>query len=597
MQSPSTPNRSLTQNLLINFLAPLALLATAGYTFISLGTVEPPKRPDADTSRAGRLRALPPIRIEPIERLDTEKTPLFLEVDGTVVPFEEANVAAEVSGRILTKTEKCEAGSYVNQGDLLMEIDPEDYELEVQRLTQQKDQEYQRLVELDQQMLNSQRLIDVAEQDVEIQKKEIARLKALPDGFASQSEIDQASRSQLSSRQQLVTLQNQLDLQKKQRSRIEASEKLATTQLRAAEVNLRRTKIVAPIDGIVVNEQADLNTFVTRGSPLFTIENTSKVEVSTSLRMDQLYWILDQNAAENIDPTSSYDLPATEAIIEYQVTGRRGMVHRWKGRLLSYDGIGLDPRTRTVPIRVIVDEPSQSYEHQDESSAKQSKTPLVRGMFVQVRLLIRPKTQLYVIPTKALQPGNRIYQFTPDETVLEPTRSENSQDSIALKASGDHLLGENSDFKPKEFAPAEFAPEDWLPGRVHVRKEVIPVNSLTIGNFQQNQESINKQTTKELAIKAAGKDSEFWVCEVVGFDEDEARYVVTSPLGTVNENSFNARAERLKKSEAKSTSSETEDPSESATEQSAQVWNPLHQMLDLSDNAMAKEQMVGGCKA
>ncbi|MEC7408230.1 MAG: HlyD family efflux transporter periplasmic adaptor subunit [Planctomycetota bacterium] len=597
MQSPSTPNRSLTQNLLINFLAPLALLATAGYTFISLGTVEPPKRPDADTSRAGRLRALPPIRIEPIERLDTEKTPLFLEVDGTVVPFEEANVAAEVSGRILTKTEKCEAGSYVNQGDLLMEIDPEDYELEVQRLTQQKDQEYQRLVELDQQMLNSQRLIDVAEQDVEIQKKEIARLKALPDGFASQSEIDQASRSQLSSRQQLVTLQNQLDLQKKQRSRIEASEKLATTQLRAAEVNLRRTKIVAPIDGIVVNEQADLNTFVTRGSPLFTIENTSKVEVSTSLRMDQLYWILDQNAAENIDPTSSYDLPATEAIIEYQVTGRRGMVHRWKGRLLSYDGIGLDPRTRTVPIRVIVDEPSQSYEHQDESSAKQSKTPLVRGMFVQVRLLIRPKTQLYVIPTKALQPGNRIYQFTPDETVLEPTRSENSQDSIALKASGDHLLGENSDFKPKEFAPAEFAPEDWLPGRVHVRKEVIPVNSLTIGNFQQNQESINKQTTKELAIKAAGKDSEFWVCEVVGFDEDEARYVVTSPLGTVNENSFNARAERLKKSEAKSTSSETEDPSESATEQSAQVWDPLHQMLDLSDNAMAKEQMVGGCKA
>ena len=597
MQSPPTPNRSLTQNLLINFLAPLALLATAGYTFISLGTVEPPKRPDADTSRAGRLRALPPIRIEPIERLDTEKTPLFLEVDGTVVPFEEANVAAEVSGRILTKTEKCEAGSYVNQGDLLMEIDPEDYELEVQRLTQQKDQEYQRLVELDQQMLNSQRLIDVAEQDVEIQKKEIARLKALPDGFASQSEIDQASRSQLSSRQQLVTLQNQLDLQKKQRSRIEASEKLATTQLRAAEVNLRRTKIVAPIDGIVVNEQADLNTFVTRGSPLFTIENTSKVEVSTSLRMDQLYWILDQNAAENIDPTSSYDLPATEAIIEYQVTGRRGMVHRWKGRLLSYDGIGLDPRTRTVPVRVIVDEPSQSYEHQDESSAKQSKTPLVRGMFVQVRLLIRPKTQLYVIPTKALQPGNRIYQFTPDETVLEPTSSQNSQDSIALKGSGDNLLGENSDLKPKEFAPAEFAPEDWLPGRVHVRKEVIPVNSLTIGNSQQNQENIDKQTTKELAIKAEGKDSEFWVCEVVGFDEDEAKYVVTSPLGTVNENSFNARAERLKKSEAKSTSSETEDPSESATEQSAQVWDPPHQMLDLSDNAMAKEQMVGGCKA
>lgn len=171
MQSNSPPTSSFAYGLLVNFLAPIALIAVATLIFVSLGTVEPPKRPAPDMSRSGRLQALAPIRVEPIRALDTAKTPLFLSVDGTVVPFEEANVAAEVAGRILRKSDKCEAGTFVKQGEILMEIDPEDYELEVQRLSQLKDQEYQRVQELDQEMINTQKLINVAEQDVEIQKK------------------------------------------------------------------------------------------------------------------------------------------------------------------------------------------------------------------------------------------------------------------------------------------------------------------------------------------------------------------------------------------------------------------------------------------
>ena len=141
MQSSPRPPASLSRSIFINFVAPLALLGGATAVFVALGTVEPPKRPDADTSRNGRLRALSPIRVEPIRLLNTTETPLFLTVDGTVVPFEEANVAAEVSGRIISKSEKCEAGGFVKQGDILMKIDPEDYQLEVQRFSQQKDQE------------------------------------------------------------------------------------------------------------------------------------------------------------------------------------------------------------------------------------------------------------------------------------------------------------------------------------------------------------------------------------------------------------------------------------------------------------------------
>lgn len=511
---------------MINFVAPLALLAAAVSVFMALGTVEPPKRPDPDMSRNGRLQALSPIRIEPIKLLDPTETPLFLSVDGTVVPFEEANVAAEVSGRIISKSEKCEAGGFVKQGEILMKIDPEDYQLEVQRLSQQKDQEYQRLQELDQEMLNSQKLIDVAQQDVKIQEREIRRLESLPSGFASRTEIDQANRALLAATQQLVSLENQLKIQRKQRTRIESAEKLAATQLQAAEVNLRRTDVRAPIDGIVVTEQVDVNTFVTRGSPLVTIENTSKVEVSTSLRMDQLYWILDQVDIEETKTSVGYDLPETDAIIEFEVSGRHGMTHQWNGKLLSYDGIGLDPKTRTVPVRVIVDRPSE-FIHQGESSIpSHSTTPLVRGMFVRVRLMIRPKTQLYVIPTKALQPGNRIYEFTPDDSVLDVAASEEEIFNPPLEPSVDE----------------SFDPVDWIAGRVQIRNEVIPVNSLSLGNLNAKSHSMhsdNEHTSQTTSF--TGRD--FWVCEVAGFNGEGDRFVVTSPLGTVSEASFPARAD------------------------------------------------------
>ena len=540
MQSDPSPRRNFTQSLLINFLAPVALIAAAVFIFLSLGTVQPPKRPEEDRSRSGRLRSLTPIRVEPIQAVDTQKTPLFLSVDGTVVPYEEANVAAEVSGRIVEKHERCQAGSSVRKGDLLMRIDAEDYLLEVQRLTQLKDQEYQRIQETDQQMLNSQRLIEVAIQDVGIQEKEIQRLKALPDGFASQTEIDQANRVLLAAKQQLVTLENQLALQKKQRIRIEASERLAATQLQVAEVNLRRTEIAAPIDGVIVNEQVDVNTFVARGSPLVTIENTSKVEVSTSLRMDQLYWILDQQEAQQNPGAkqnlsrSTYDLPQTEAIIEYEVAGRLGMVRQWKGTLKSYDGIGLDPKTRTVPIRVVVDDPSKFLHDGESGITASTATPLVRGMFVRIHLLIRPRTQLFVIPTKALQPGNRIYVFTADDSVLDLT-GENSEDESAAGTVVANPDDANS-----------FNANDWAAGKVRIRDEVIPVNSLVIGHSKLRSAlgyaglPIKNHSTNTGDDAAEG----FWVCEVTGLEDEIGKFVVTSPLGSVSETVFPARAEK-----------------------------------------------------
>ncbi len=523
------------QQVLFNFLVPLLLLAVGGLVVYRLGTVTPSKRPDPDRTRLGRLKSLPPVRVVRIQTLEATGQPLRLRVDGTVVPYRESQLAAEVAGRIVFKSDQCEAGTYVKTGQLLMRIDPTDHELEVQRLTQMQDQEYQALGEADQEMVNTKRLIEVASQDMQLQQREVNRQKSMPKGFASRAEIDQANRSLLAAKQQLVTSENQLNLLKKRRMRLEASHRLATTQLKMAEINLTRTEILAPIDGVIVNEDADMNTFVSRGSLLVTIEDTSKVEVATSLRMDQLYWVLNQDVSksdQSIDqrPTRGYDLPETPAVIEYELSGREGVVYRWAGRLMSYDGIGVDPTTRTVPVRMVVDNPNQYIDADATPLPIEGGTALVRGMFVTVNLLIRPSAPLVAIPARALQPGNRVFQFVHDETVLEPKLDEEliqkalASEEVTLLTPTDQAKG-SKPVAEETRGLESFDPAKWDPGRVVVRSRIHPIDSLSIG-------------------KASGSKQEnrVWVCEVRDEVLKQGSLVVVSPIGSIDEGGMPARA-------------------------------------------------------
>ncbi len=512
---------TLTNGVLFNIIVPLALLTLGAGFVIAIGKVQPKARPADDMTRAGRLRALPEVHVERLSSLDLAKKPLQLEVDGTVVPFREALVAAEVAGRIVEKSDKCEAGEFVSANDLLMVIDKIDYELEVQRLSRLREQEYQALLELDQEVVNLQRSVEVAEEDVKLQQAEVDRVSALPEGFASRGEVDQAKRLLLQAKQQLISYENQGDLLKKRRARLEATERLVATQLKAAEVNLKRCEIRAPIDGVIVMENVDLNSFVARGNTLVTIEDTSKVQVATNLRMDQLYWILDQadnSQQRQATAAGGYLLPETPAIIEYELNGRERAFYRWRGRLLGYDGIGLDPKSRTVPVRVVVDDPRRFSNEQSVNMIAKGPSALVRGMYVRVKLLIKPKTPLVVIPARALKPGNRVWQFIPDESVLESTGGTDSQ-----QAAGDEALVDSDQ--------QAFDPDAWTPGRVVVRKSIVPVDSLRpLGADLLEQSKSDPQ-------------DRMWVCEVLDQSLTGGSFLVTSPLASVDRGGMPARAD------------------------------------------------------
>ena len=537
----------MSQKALFDFVIPAGLLLAGVAVLLLLGTAETEKKPAIGTDYNSRLEALSEVRVERLHTLTSLGEQLQLIVDGSVAPFREVQVATEVSGEIIAKYAICEAGAYVEAGTPLMKIDTTDYDFEVERLTQVKKQEYQALKEVDQERDNTKRSIEIAKEDMALQQKEVDRQVQLGDGFTSPAERDKSIRSLLAARQQLVTLENQLSLLVERRQKIVVSEQLAETQLKKARNDLKRTEICAPISGVIVNEKVDLHSFVARGTTLVTIDDTSKAEVATSLRMDQLYWVLNQatetpasvskdkpettnreeaNPVAGID-ARGYSLPETKAIIEYELAGREGVKYYWNAKLMSYDGIGLNSATRTVPVRVVVDAPNQHVDAEGSPREVSGATALVRGMYVRVKLLITPRPEWIVIPARGLQVDNRILQFSPDPSVLAATPTDRSRKPNtpieSIPADSDQSAG----FKAKA----------WVPGNVTLATGINPIAPLS------GSASILSNNGKAGTFNK--NNQRLWVCEITGGSAKLLKqnpFVVVSPFEEIGDEASPARA-------------------------------------------------------
>ena len=236
------------------------------------------------------------------------------------------------------KSPECRAGRGVPEGELLIEIDPMDYQLEVRRLSKELAQAKATLQELEVDLENTKASIELAQEEIELQAREVERLRKLVGRrIVAESELDQALSLELAAENQLLTLNNRLRSFQTSRDRLKLAIELGATRLEQAEIDLERTKVTAPIDGVIVQDPVEADGFVQAGATLFVIEDTSAVEILCNLRMDQLFWLLqgrDRLAAARDDVASegsatpsssvrSYDIPQAPATVIYEMAGER----------------------------------------------------------------------------------------------------------------------------------------------------------------------------------------------------------------------------------------------------------------------------------
>ncbi|MBX3422823.1 MAG: HlyD family efflux transporter periplasmic adaptor subunit [Pirellulaceae bacterium] len=504
----------------VGLIVPLLLVATGVGFFLAVKAPEPAKIPKLGSDEASLLSVMPAAQVETVRALTDS---LDIAASGVVVPYREILLAAEVSGRVVDKDISVRPGNHVHQGQVLLKIDPRDYEYEIERLTQRLNQEQVALRENEQELQNTQRLLELAQAQYELAEADFKRTAELKQNFASLAELGAAKQQMLSSMNQRVTLTNQADSLRTRRQRLELAGRMAETELLQARLNLQRTEISSPVDGIVVREQIERDSYVQRGTNLLTIEDISKAEVSCSLRMDQLYWILDQNIVSHDRQLNStlatlQKPPPVEAEIVFRLGGRHSAVYQWKGKLDRFDGSGLDPQNRMVPLRIVVDRPSEYL--LNGTAPGESSMSLVRGMFVDVILKAKPATQLMLIPKLGVKPAtdaHRVWKFEPDKRAFEVVQGRHSsqstddggQPSDPSKQLRPTLVSDRAGDDTNPTAPKRPDPERWQAGFLKVLEGVEVVGAY---------------------IPPDQPDKEYLVCDVGRADIHSGDFVVVTPI-------------------------------------------------------------------
>lgn len=423
------------------FAVPLGMLALGIWAFVAFGKAEPKKVPALGADLAARLARVPEANVDVVKLLADYSDTLDITVSGTVVPFRQINVASEVDGKAIYKAPEARAGNFVRKGQVLYRIDSRDYELAVERLQQMLEQEQASLKELDQEVANTKRMIEVNKEELGLYDANLKRLQSLRGGVASQAEIDDVRRARLVAVNASTTLANQLQTIDTRRTRLNLAQKLATNQLEQSKLNLSRCEICAPVNGILSTENAQADSYTRKGETLAVLEDLESVEVQCNLRVDQLMWVLDQQLNQSTgqvalppDVALAYSLPRTPVTIEYKVSNREDLVYRWQGHLDRYDGSGMDPQSRTVPCRVVVDEPTKyTLNGKPVESARGNGLPaLVRGMFVDVVIEAKPSRVLLLVPKLAVKPGNNLWKFEANPDALPPLAQPSIKDATNL---------------------------------------------------------------------------------------------------------------------------------------------------------------------
>ena len=402
---PAGADRKAVANQIVSLLVSAAVLAAGAFIFWTL--VHKPER-EADASPSPEP---PTVRTVSIREHQGD---LDMDIDGIVAPFREIEVASEVAGKVVYKNDACNGGRFVTKGTPLIRIDPQDYKLAQQRLRSQLDQAHANLSELEVEIKNTEELIELAEEQLDIEDKEVERFAGLiQERIVTDSAMDKARQAQLTARNALVQLRSQMQLLTPRKKGLESARALTETDLEKANLDIERTEIVAAVDGVVVADFVEQDSYVQKGTPLFKLEDTSAVEVKCRLRMEELHWLWRQSRAGegNQAAADDYQIPQTPVTVTYQLSGRDTVQYQWRGILSRYDGSGIDEITRTVACRVVVPQPREVRVVPEPTDSEGSGAPpaLVRGMFVSVRLHIKQPDCLALVPEQAVQPGKALW--------------------------------------------------------------------------------------------------------------------------------------------------------------------------------------------
>jgi RND family efflux transporter MFP subunit len=334
----------------LQIVLPLVVIGIAGFAAVMMIRSRPP------------VETQPPVFSPPgvqVHQVTLTEVAMGVTSQGTVQPRTESQLVPEISGRITWVSSSFAEGGFFEEGDVLVKIDPFDYE---QALVSARSQRAQARLRLAQEQAEA----EVAER-----------------------EWNDLGRGD----------PRELTLRKPQLDEAQASIDAAEAGVVRAERDLERADIIAPYAGRVRQKNVDIGQFVRVGDMIATVYAVDVAEIRLPLPDDQLAY-LDlplsyRGGRQQVQPAVT--LRATFA----------GEIHEWRGRVVRTES-EIDPVSRMVHVVAAVSDPYAP-------STNPNQPPLAVGMYVEAEIEGRVIQNMAAVPRAALRGRDQVLVVSADE--------------------------------------------------------------------------------------------------------------------------------------------------------------------------------------
>jgi RND family efflux transporter MFP subunit len=344
------PEHANPMNKKLRYILPPALVAASIIivVFLASNRPDPPEREPVETAMMVDTIAA--------ERAGEHFT---VEAQGTVQPRTQTTLVPEVSGKVDRIAENFVAGGFFRADEVLVEIDPSDYQTAVKQA-----------------------------------QAELAAARArLSD---EQSRSDQARRDWQrlhgSDREP-----SELVLRIPQLEQAKASVLAAEAALDRARRNLERTRISLPYDGMVRSRSVDIGQYVGVGTTLGVAFAVDEAEVRLSLPDRDLAFLDLPQPGREVGPRPTVRFFG-------DVSGQRGS---WTGEIVRTEGV-IEESTRLTYAVARIQDPYGLL-------GEERQVALPMGTYVRADIQGRSAAGLIALPREALRDGDRLFIADPDD--------------------------------------------------------------------------------------------------------------------------------------------------------------------------------------
>ncbi|MEM9621004.1 MAG: efflux RND transporter periplasmic adaptor subunit [Pseudomonadota bacterium] len=267
---------------------------------------------------------------------------------GTVQPRTQSQLVAQVGGQVTEVQISFRPGEFFATGDVLLTIDPQDYEADV------------RIAEA--------ALLDA----IQAEAQEAARAEQALNVWESLGEPDKEP--------------TPLVLREPQLAAAKARVISAKANLTKAELDLARTQIKAPFSGRILQQYVDLGQVVTPGTQLAEIYATDLVEIRLPIQNSDLAYI------------DLPDAPGTDGL-DVRIRSDLGRPQSWDGRIVRTEG-AIDQVARQLHVIAEISQPFTATESRRALKIGEYVTAEVSGLLI---------PQAIVIPANTVYQNSYIY--------------------------------------------------------------------------------------------------------------------------------------------------------------------------------------------